>query len=271
MSNNGLFKQRSLYFFKCLMGIFAVLLVLYYLSNSILPIVTIYKQEMLDVISFFQSNAIILLITLAGTLLIFFLIRSTMKKIRFLFSEETTDKDIYDQCVEAWKKGQYDVVYDNMNYIYEMSQKDDIKTVYSETAKAILLFQKTDFFNKDITKEEIQYVISGLLNTFNYKELYLNTIHLAYAFLHLSKVEQKLEIKAINHLISYYLFNRVGPIENKNRIDIELRIFNSYFEKYKDTILQDINKEMIVILQNPDNGLNKKDFEDKVIPFLKSI
>lgn len=271
MLNNKILKERALYFSICFCGIFAVLLALYYLSTLLEPIATNLKNELLHSFYFFQDNVSILLMTLATTLLFVYLIKRSVKKISFLFSEETTDKDIYYTSLEAWKENKYDVVYDDMNYIYEISQKDGLKSVYSETAKAILLYQKTNFSNNYVSKDEIKHVISALLTTFNYKELSLNTIHLAYTFLHLSKIEQKLEVKAINHLISSYLFNRVDPIGNKKRIEIEIRIFNSYFSKYNDSILRLLDEEIINILLNSEIRTNNKDFEDKVIPFLREF
>lgn len=268
MFNVESIKEQSIYFVKNLLIISLTLIILNVLVTKSVPYIEGYKEKLLSITDFIMSNASTFIFTLVMAIVLFFVLKSVLNKIRFLFSEETTDKDIYQESLEEWKVKNYDIVYENMNYIYEMSQKENIHNVYTETAKAILLFQKTDFSNESLTKHEILPIINALLNTYKYKELYLNNIHLAYSFLHLVKVEEDINKKAIYHLICSCLFNRVDPVRYKSRIEIELRIFRSYFEQNGNSISDLIPNKILQIMNNTEINLSENVFREKVIPFL---
>ncbi|WP_080848769.1 hypothetical protein [Cytobacillus gottheilii] len=268
MFNSELIKERSIYFIKYVLLISLVLILFNFILTIIIPYVGEYKEKLLRITDFIMSNLSTFIFTLALVIVLFFAFKSIFKKIRFLFSEETTDKDIYEESLEEWKEKNYDIVYENMSYIYEMSQKENIHNLYTETAKAILLFQKTDFSNESLSKHEILPIINALLNTYKYKELYLNTTHLAYAFLHFLKVEDDINKKAIYHLICSFLFNRVDPVRYKSRIEIELRIFKLYFEQYGNSISNLVSNEILQIMNNTQTNLSEDLFKEKVIPFL---
>jgi hypothetical protein len=155
-----------------------------------------------------------------------------------------------------------------MSYIYEVSQKEGIHNVYRETAKATLLFQNTDFSNELLSKNDIKPIISALLNTFKYTELYLNTVHLSYSLLHLIKLETDINKKALYHLICIYLFSRIDSVTYKNHIDIETRIFNSYFEQNKDAILERIPTDIFKAMTNSKMHFSEDEFKLRFIPFL---
>ena len=109
----------------------------------------------------------------------------------------------------------------------------------------MLLYQKTDYTSDTLNRDEVINVIRAFILPFKEKILTLNTIHLAYAFLHLARREEKQENKTIYHLICYYLFNSVDPIFFKRTIDVEYRIFHAYYEQHQETIQNIIPNQLL--------------------------
>lgn len=239
-----------------------------FIVNSALPLVESFKNDLYFIIGNVVSHAEVLFITIIFVLSSIFLIRGIIKKLMFLFSRETNEHEIYMESVAAWNAKNYDQVNEHMKFIYEISQKENIHNVYTETAKAMLHFQETDFFDGALSKKEVLSIIKTFLNTLDHKELYLNTIHLAYSYLNLIKLEEDIDKKAIYHLICAYLFHRADPYRFKKRIDIEMRIFQAYFDQNKDSISKSIPTDILNIMVNQER-LDETEFKYKMIPFLR--
>ncbi|GEL07624.1 hypothetical protein [Salisediminibacterium halotolerans] len=267
MVNIQTIKEQAVYFTKRLIFISLILFSLHLFTNEMIPIMDGYKIEIINIADFIMNHAAIFIITMFIAIVLFYTIKSIGKKIRFLFSEETTVKDIYEESLDAWKAKNYDSVYENMNYIYQMSQKENIHNVYTETAKATIMFQRTDFSAETLTKEDAVPVIDALISTYNYKELNLNTIHLSYSFLHLIKMEEDISKKAVLHLIVSFLFSRADPVNFDNRVKMEARIFQSYFEQNTDSILNLISNETFQTMTH-NSALSEEEFRTQIIPFL---
>ena len=141
-------------FFAILVSFFCLNL----LSNIFFPHIIMYLTDLNSLLQLFFNNMKIITITVVCVLLVMFLIRSIYKKTIYLFSEETTDKDIFDASEESWKIGEYEKVYDNLNYLYQSLQKDNISNDYAISTEGILLFQKSDFNDKNIGKDSFYHI-----------------------------------------------------------------------------------------------------------------
>ncbi|MGE7602980.1 hypothetical protein ACQKL5_10775 [Peribacillus sp. NPDC097675] len=210
------------------------------------------------------------IITITGlcVLLGLLLIRSIYKKGIYLFSEETTVKDIFDASEESWKMGEYEKVYDNLNYLYLSLQKDNISNDYAISTEGILLFQKSDFNDKDFDKESLCHIINKLLIASTKLDHYLNVVHLAYCFAHLTKLEGQKRHKANYHLISSLLFYYADPILHKSETDLERRINNYYvknFPELRNTILESEFNNLISGKKSSDH------FKNAILPYIEKI
>jgi hypothetical protein len=210
----------------------------------------------------------IITITVICVLLVMFLIRSIYKKIIYLFSEETTDKDIFDASEESWKIGEYEKVYDNLNYLYQSLQKDNISNDYAISTEGILLFQKSDFNDKSIDKDSFHHIINKLLIACTKLEHYLNIIHLAYSFGHLTKLEDQKQQKANYHLISSLLFYYADPILHKSEAELERRIYSYYVKNFphlRNPVLESEYNHLISEKKSNDH------FQSVLVPYIKEL
>lgn len=252
--------------------IFIVILVSFFclnlLSNIFFPHVIMYLTDLNSLLQLFFNNIKIITITVVCVLLGLFIIRNIYKKIIYLFSEETTDKDIFDASEESWKIGEYEKVYDNLNYLYHSFQKNNISNDYIISTEGILLFQKSDFNDKNIDKDSLHHIINKLLIACTKLDHYLNIIHLAYCFAHLTKLEDKKRNKANYHLISSLLFYYADPILHKSEAELERRIYNYYvknFPQLRNPILEGELKNLISEKKSSDH------FQNVIVPYIEEL
>lgn len=249
------------------LSIFLTSFVLIY--DFIRPYLEIYIEVFLQVKTFLAQNYLFFFLTILIGLILYFGNKSIILKLKRLFSETLFNEDVYQLSLQAWGKKEYDVVYANMRYLVDHAKKKDDQNVYSATAKAVCLFQETSFHDDGITKDDIKKVIASILPTFNYDHLSLNTIHLAYTYLHLAGVEEQNEEKAISHLISAYLFHLSDPKEYKVHCDIETKIFESLYSEYQSTIENLVPPIVFNIMYNKNSDINL--FQKDILPYLRKV
>jgi hypothetical protein len=233
------------------------------------PYLEIYKQRFLEVSTFLGQNYLFFVLTLVIVLILYFSSKSLILKIRRLFSEMLTAEDVYQTSLQAWKNKEYDVVYGNMKYLVENAKKNNKQNIYLATARAICLFQETSFQDDNTTKEDMKKVVVTLLHTYNYETLYLNTIHLAYSFLHLARLEEQNEDKAIAHIVSAYLFHLSDSKEYKVLSDIETKIFDLLYTEYQSKLEELIPP--IVFKTMYQKNVEMDLFQSNILPYLRKV
>lgn len=265
------YKDQIKLFLKNFAIILAILFCFYFIYTTILPYVIELEKEFLYLAEVIKNNMKIVIMILIILLLFIFLLKRLINKLIYLLGQETSEKEMYYQSIDSWNKGEFDVVYKYMNYIYEVSQKNNFQNIYTKTAEAILLFQETDFTNEEITNKEISKLIQKFLSTYDYKELELNVIHLAYLYLHLAKLEVEIERKTICHLVCFYFFSKYDSKKYKDRIDVEKKLFNLFKDRSLEQPSQYIPEDIFQTLLHPEDVNYSKQFYSKVIPYLKKF
>jgi len=256
-------------FIKYLFIVGTLIASLAFIFNFLWPYFIDYKNMFLQVSTFLGENILFFVSTIIIGLVLYFGSKSIMLKLRSLFSETLYAEDIYQASLNSWKNKEYDVVYSNMRYIRDNAMKYDDHNLYSATANAICSFQETSFQDDSMTKEEIKKVVVKILNTYNYEHLYINTIHLAYSFLHLASMEDEDEDRAIAHLICAYLFNLCDLKEYKIQSDLETKIFESLYSEYQSTLENLVPITVFKTMYEKNSDINV--FQYNILPYLRKV
>ena len=105
-------KEKLLFFLKVFLLLVTTLYIFYLFSSLVSPLVQRYIEDVKILITFSYQQLTTLIITAVILYALFYLIKKLYRQVKILFSEETTEHNIYEESLEAWKQKKHDVVYE---------------------------------------------------------------------------------------------------------------------------------------------------------------